>query len=173
MKYIMHGKDIDLTKSISKYAEEKLGKLSKYFKNPDEINVTVLIKKKGIEDAIEVTIPIKNAVLRAEVSNKDLYTAIDKIVSKLERQIEKNKSKISNKKYKIDEFKDFETIEDLQEGQIVKRKGIFSKPMNEEEAILQMELLDHDFYVFFNTETNNYSVVYKRLDSNYGILDIK
>lgn len=173
MKYIIHKKDVKVSDAIDEYVEEKLSKLSKYFNKPEEINITISIKKKGIKDAIEVTIPMKNAILRAEESNKDIKTAVDKVLDKLEMQIKKHNAKTRGKRTKIEQFSEFELEEEIPIGKIVKRKGIYSKPMNEEEAILQMELLDHDFYVFFNSEINNYSVVYRRSEGNYGILDIK
>lgn len=172
MKYIIHKKNVEMTKKLQDYIEEKLGKLEKYFNKPEEINVTVMLKKKGIQDAIEVTVPLKKNILRAEESNKDITAAIDKVVDKLDLQIKKYNTKMRSKRLKDTNPEDNKKNENII-GQIVKRKGLYSKPMNEDEAILQMELIDHDFYIFFNSETNNYSVVYKRKDGNYGILDVK
>lgn len=176
MKINIRGNKIEITDSIKNYIEEKIGKLDKYFDNPNDITANVVVKGNGIYQKIEVTIPIKKAILRGEESDKDLYAAIDFVSEKLERQIRKNKTKMrhKNNKENYDLFVDFEVSEDEQEtSQIVKRKEIDMKPMNEEEAILQMNLLGHDFFVFKNIDTDNVSVVYKRKDSNYGIMNIK
>lgn len=176
MKINIRGNKIEITNSIKSYIEEKIGKLDKYFDKPDDITANVLVKENGIYKKIEVTIPIKKAILRGEESDKDLYSAIDFVSEKLERQIRKNKTKMKHKNSKenYDLFIDFEVSEEEQEtSQIVKRKEIDTKPMDEEEAILQMNLLGHDFFVFKNIDTDNISVVYKRKDSNYGIMNIK
>lgn len=176
MKINIRGNKIEITDSIKNYIEEKLGKLDKYFDCPDEINANVVIKENGKYKKIEVTIPIKKAILRGEESDKDLYAAIDFVIDKLERQIRKNKTKMHHKNNKeiYDLFIDFEVSEEEQEtNQIVKRKEIDTKPMDEEEAVLQMNLLGHDFFVFKNIDTDNISVVYKRKDNNYGIMNIK
>lgn len=176
MKYNIRGSKMEVTDAIKKYIEEKIGKLNKYFENPDEITANVLIKESGINDKVEVTIPIKTAILRAEVSNKDLYAAIDLVVEKLERQIRKNKTRM-HKMHKdtiTTTFIDFEiTEEEKNDSSIVKRKTIEMKPMNEEEAILQMNLLGHDFFIFKNSDTDDLSVVYRRKDDQYGIIDVK
>lgn len=98
MKFIIRGRKVEVTKSIKSYIEEKLGKLDKYFSNPDEITATVLIKIKDVDQIVEVTIPVTKMILRAEESNKELYAAIDLVVDKLERQIRKNKSRLNKKK---------------------------------------------------------------------------
>lgn len=176
MRINIRGNKIEITSSIKNYIEEKIGKLDKYFDSPDDITASVVVKENGIYKKIEVTIPIKKAILRGEESDKDLYSAIDFVSEKLERQIRKNKTKMQRKNTKdnYDLFIDFEVSEEEQEtSQIVKRKDIDTKPMDEEEAILQMNLLGHDFFVFRNIDTNNISVVYKRKDTNYGIMNIK
>lgn len=176
MKINIRGNKIEITNSIKSYIEEKIGKLDKYFDRPDDITANVAVKENGIYHKIEVTIPIKKAILRGEESDKDLYAAIDFVSEKLERQIRKNKTKMQHKNNKenYDLFIDFEVFEEEQEkSQIVKRKEIDTKPMDEEEAILQMNLLGHDFFIFKNIDTDNISVVYKRKDSNYGIMNIK
>lgn len=168
----IRGDKIEVTDSIKKYIEEKLKKLDKYFENPEDLKANIVVRTRGIDQIIEVTIPIKKAILRAEETNKDLYAAIDKVTDKLERSIRKNKTKIKRRKVEnMDVFLDFE-VEEEEEQKIVKRKQINNKPMSEEEAILQMDLLDHDFFIFQNTETNNMSVIYKRKDNSYGIIEI-
>lgn len=175
MKFNIHGKKLDVTDSIKSYIEEKLGRLDKYFENPDDITTTVLIKLRGNEQVVEATINANKFILRGEESHKDLYASIDKVSDKIERQIRKNKTRM-NKKVNRDLTKDF--VLDFEENEenediIVKRKVIENKPMGEEEAILQMELLGHEFFAFKNVETNDVNILYKRKDGNYGILEIK
>lgn len=176
MRYNIHGSKVNVTDTIKNYIEDKLGKLDKYFESPEDITATVQIKKSGIYDKVEVTIPIKKAILRAEDSNKDVYAAVDLVLDKLERQIRKNKTKLRKNEKEIGNniFIDFEiTIDEEKEESIVKRKEIEMKPMSEEEAILQMNLIDHNFFIFKNVNTNEISVVYKRNDNQYGIIDVK
>ena len=176
MKVNIRGNKIEITDSIRNYIEEKIGKLDKYFDRPEDISANVVIKENGIFQKIEVTIPIKKAILRGEESDRDLYAAIDFVSDKLERQIRKNKTKMrhKNNKENYDLFIDFEVSEEEQEtSKIVKRKEVDTKPMDEEEAILQMDLLGHDFFIFKNIDTDNISVVYKRKDNNYGIMNVK
>ena len=167
--------NLSLDESVKNYIETKIGKLDKYFENPDEITANILVKESGIKETIEVTIPIKKAILRAEDSNKDIYAAIDLVLEKLERQIRKNKTKIKHKpnKENIDVFIDFEiTEEEVNNNKIIKRKKVENKPMDEEEAILQMDLLGHDFFIFKNISTDNVAVVYRRKDGDYGIIEM-
>jgi putative sigma-54 modulation protein len=175
MEYLIRGDKVKVTSSIKKYVEDKLARLDKYFEEPDNIKVTALIRVKDNEEIIEVTIPTHKFTLRAEEKHKDLYAAIDLVTDKLERQIRKNKTRLHDR-VKKDAHPDFifnfdEPEEN--EDKIVKRKSIEIKPMNEEEAILKMELLDHDFYVFNNEDADCISVLYKRKDGNYGIINTK
>ena len=175
MKFNIRGSTDILDESVKNYIETKIGKLDKYFENPDEITANILVKESGIKETIEVTIPIKKAILRAEDSNKDIYAAIDLVLEKLERQIRKNKTKIKHKtnKENIDVFIDFEiTEEEVNNNKIIKRKKVENKPMDEEEAILQMDLLGHDFFIFKNISTDNVAVVYRRKDGDYGIIEM-
>ena len=175
MKFNIHGRKLDVTESIKKYIEEKIGRLDKYFENPDNITATVLIKLRGKDQVVEVTINANKFMLRGEESSKDLYASIDKVSDKIERQIRKNKTRMSKKVNKslINDFVlDFEEPEE-NDNVIVKRKVIEDKPMNEEEAILQMELLGHEFFAFRNVDTKEINILYKRKDGNYGILEIK
>ena len=175
MNINIRGNKLEITDSIKNYIEEKVGKVTKYFDNPEDITASVLVKGDGNYHKIEVTIPVKKAILRAEEADKDLYAAIDVVSEKLERQIRKNKTKMKHKhKENYDLFVDFEVSnEEEEKSQIVKRKEIDTKPMDEEEAILQMDLLGHDFFIFKNIDTDNISVVYKRKDGNYGIMNTK
>ena len=175
MKYNIRGDKLVVTDAINSYVEGKLGKLDKYFKN-DEIKANVLLKVRGANrQIIEVTIPTEKFILRCEEENNDLYAAIDLCVDKLERQIRKNKTKLKRhvtKEKNLDINFEFELAEneDIDET-IVKRKKIDTKPMDEEEAILEMELLGHDFFVFKNTNTESVCVVYKRKSGDYGIIE--
>jgi len=174
MKFNIHGKKIDVTASIKSYIEEKIGRLDKYFENPDNITATVLIKLRGNDQVVEVTINANKFILRGEESHKDLYASIDKVSDKIERQIRKNKTRL--KKKAKDVSKDFVLEFDEPEENdnvIVKRKVIENKPMSEEEAILQMELLGHEFFAYKNEETSEVNILYKRKDGDYGILEIK
>ncbi len=171
MKFNIHGKNIDVTDSIRDYVESKIGRLSKYFKESD-LTASVTVRVRGRDQIVEVTIPTDRVTLRAEDTHSDLYAAIDLVTEKLERQIRKNKSKAKKSLKNVPIFTDFEVSndEDIDEV-IVKRKVIDTKPMSEEEAILQMELVGHDFYMFKNDKTNDICVVYKRKDSGYGIIE--
>jgi putative sigma-54 modulation protein len=171
MKNNIRGEKILVTKAIKNYIEDKLSKLKKYFKNPDDICSNVVIKLKGHEQAIEVTIPTTNFTIRGEESNNDLYSAIDLVVEKLEKQIRKNKTRL-NKINKTKEF-NFNYEEDIEqeESKIVKRKVLETKPMSEEEAILQMNMLGHDFFIYKDSEGLNVKVIYRRKDGNYGVIE--
>ena len=174
MKYNIRGDKMVVTEAIRDYAEEKLGKLEKYFKD-DDITANVLTRVRGNSQIVEVTIPTSKFVLRSEEENDDLYAAIDLVSDKLERQIRKNKTRLNrNVKENVKEFNFDYTLDDAEEEskeKIVKRKNIEMKPMDEEEAILEMELLGHDFFVFKNTNTESVCVVYKRKSGDYGIIE--
>jgi len=175
MKFNIHGKKIDVTESIKSYIEEKIGRLDKYFENPDNVTATALIKLRGKDQVVEVTINANKFILRGEESHKDLYASIDKVSDKIERQIRKNKTRLKKKTVK-DVSKDF--VLDFEEQEendniIVKRKVIENKPMSEEEAILQMELLGHEFFAYKNEETKEVNILYRRKDGDYGVLEIK
>ena len=177
MKFIIRGKNLEVTDSIKSYIEEKIGKLDKYFEKPGELTANVIVRVKGKDQIVEVTIPAKKIILRGEESSEDLYASIDLVSDKLERQIKKNKAKMNNMKGKkmVAEFNFdvVDTLEDEKEKLIAKRKDLEMKPMSEEEAILQMELLGHQFYLFKNSDTNKEAVVYKRKEGNYGIINTK
>ena len=172
MRIDIRGDKVKITEAIKSQVEEKLGKLDQYFENPEELKAYVVVRVRNKEQIIEVTIPTPKFTLRAETSEEDLYAAIDLTIDKLERQIRKNKTKMRRK------FKDvlqYEMMVDIpdedEESSIVKRKTIELRPMDEEEAILQMELVDHDFFIFKNVDTESVSVLYKRKDGSYGIIN--
>ena len=172
MKINIRGEKTNITESMKSYAEEKLQKLNKYIEDSDEVTGTLLFKVYGPKQIIEVTIPLRSCTLRVEEEGHDFYAIIDTGIDKLERQIIKNKTRLANKrvKNKSEFILDFEPEEE-NKNKIVKRKTIELKPMDEEEAGLQMELLNHDFYMFKNTETDKISVVYKRKHGDYGIIE--
>lgn len=172
MKLNIRGEKTNITEAMKTYAEEKIQKLNKYIENNEEITGTILFKVYGPKQKIEVTIPLKNYTLRVEEEGQDFYAVIDTSIDKLERQIIKNKTRLSNKrnKGKIDLILDFEPEEE-NHNKIVKRKQVELKPMDEEEAILQMELINHDFYMFKNIETDKMAVVYRRKHGDYGIIE--
>lgn len=176
MKINARGQKIKVTDAIQARAEEKLKKLDKYFDTPEEITANVLIKVKGKDQTVEVTIPTKKFILRGEETNNDLYAAIDLVTDKLERQIRKNKTRLKKKNVQnVIDFKiDFEVEkEDENKSKIVKRKNIEMKPMSEEEAILQLELLGHSFFVFKNVKTDEIDILYRRNDGDYGIIETR
>ena len=175
MKFNIHGKKLEVTDSIKAYIEEKIGRLDKYFEDPNNITATVLIKLRGNDQVVEATINANKFMLRGEEAQKDLYASIDKVSDKIERQIRKNKTRMSkrvNKELINDFVLDFEEPEE-NDSVIVRRKRIEDKPMSEEEAILQMELLGHEFFVFRNVDTDEVNVLYKRKAGDYGILEMK
>ena len=174
MKYNIRGEKVEITDAISSYIKEKIGKLDKYFDSPESIKASVVIKVRGKEQKIEITIPAVQYTLRSEESHNDLYAAIDLTVDKLERQIRKNKTRINSriKRNLINNFEmDLEDNFEDDSSKILKRKKIDAKPMDEEEAILQMNMLGHSFFVFKDSETSKVNVVYQRKDGNYGIIE--
>lgn len=177
MKLNIRGEKLTVTQSMKSYVTEKLSKMDKYFENPDDIITNVLIRVKGLQQIIEVTALTKRFTLRAEESNEDFYAAVDLVINKLEKQIRRNKDRLNNKYKNIENLEfnfNYETEDEEQANPtIVKRKNISMKPMDEEEAILQIELLNHDFFVFKNIDEECVSVLYKRKDNNYGIINMK
>lgn len=174
MRYNIRGEKVEITSAIRSYIEDKIGKLDKYFENSSDLDANVVIKVRGKEQKIEITIPAMHYTLRSEESHDDLYAAIDLTVDKLERQIRKNKTKINSriKKNVIQNFEmDLEDNFEEDNSSVLKRKKIDMKPMDEEEAILQMNMLGHSFFVFKNVDTNSVCVLYLRKDGNYGIIE--
>ena len=176
MKYNIRGKKIEVTDAIRDYMASKIERLEKYLDDNDEVEAKAVVSTKGKEQKVEVTIWSGKYNIRAEESSEDLYAAMDLVIDKLERQVRKNKTRLMSKKVKQSYDFNFDSIvldkdEEKEDKKIVKRKTIEVKPMNEEEAILQMELLGHQFYMYKDSETNKPAVVYKRNDSNYGIIE--
>lgn len=174
MEIIIHGDKLKVTDAMKEYIEEKLEKLNKYLENSENVRASVIVKVKNHEQRVEITIPLKAFILRSEESKDDFYAAVDKTIDKLERQIRKNKTRIMSKQVKTNKdfsMSAFADEEDLDDKKILKKKKVEVKPMNEEEAILQMELLGHQFYMYKDSETNQVAVVYKRTDGNYGVIE--
>jgi len=174
MKVIIRGKNIDLTEGIETKINKKLSVLDKYFIMSDNVEAKVLIRTYPVGQKIEVTIPTEYVLLRAEVIDYDLYNAIDLVIDKLEGQIRKYKTRLSRKSKDNKlafNIASIEPLEKEEEDVIVKTKTISPKPMDLEEAIMQMELIGHSFFVYKDTETNLVSVVYKRNAGDYGLIE--
>lgn len=169
MKYTIRGQKLEVTDAIRDYAVSKIDKMEKYFENPDEVSVKVVFSIRGREQKVEITINSINFDLRSEVSHSDMYAAIDLAVDKLEQQMRKFKSKLMSKERVEIVYDDIIDDDVLEE--VVKRKKVYLKPMDEEEAIMQMEFLGHTFFVFKDIKTEKVNVLYKRLDGAYGVIE--
>lgn len=170
MKYTIRGQKLEVTDAIRDYAISKIDKMEKYFENPDEVSVKVVFSIRGREQKVEITINSINFDLRSEVSHSDMYAAIDLAVDKLEQQMRKFKSKLMSKE-RVEIVYDEDIVDDDVLEEVVKRKKVYLKPMDEEEAIMQMELLGHTFFVFKDIKTEKVNVLYKRLDGAYGVIE--
>lgn len=177
MKIIISGKKLELTDGIKTAIEDKLGKLERYLNPETEVKVTVSAKK--ATQKIEVTIiPISGPIIRAEDSEENLYAAIDVVYDKLKKQIRRYKNKLQDKHQSKDESIRFQVGEEIEEEDdesldivIERRKKFDMKPMSPEEAVLQMELIEHGFYMFRNIDSDEISIVYKREDGGYGLIE--
>ncbi len=174
MRFTITGKNIDVTEGLRSAVEEKIGKLDKYFGTETEVVVTLSVEKE--RQKIEVTIPIKGSIIRAEEVSNDMYVSIDLVEEIIERQLKKYKNKIiDSKQAAAPEFSSYyvdnDYVEDEPEIKIVRSKRFGIKPMSAEEACIQMELLQHNFYVFFNSDTEEVNVVYKRKNNTYGLIE--
>lgn len=171
MRYIMIGKNIEVTEGLKEAIEKKLDRLSKYFTEDTDVHVTFGVEKD--RQKIEVTIPMKGSIIRAEQSSDDMYVSIDLVVDIIERQVRKYKNKLIQKKQAGGFFQPtfLEESTDDEEIKIFRSKRFAIKPMDAEEACLQMEMLGHDFYVFRNVDTNEVNVVYKRNGHTYGLIE--
>ena len=171
MEVLIRGNKIEITDSMREYVKEKLSKLDKY--SLDKYKATVLVKIRNYTQKVEVTIPLKTLILRAEEEAEDFYSAVDMVINKLERQIRKNKTKLKKKeKMGVKEF-NIDNIIDIpeEEDKEIKRKKVEIKPMSLEEAILQMELLGHNFYMYKDSELDTIALVYKRKSGGYGVIE--
>ena len=173
MKFVIVGKNMEVTDNLKNAVEEKIGKLERYFTPDTEAKVTMSVEKD--RQRIEVTIPVKGTIIRSEQVSNDMYVSIDLVEEIIERQLKKYKTKIVDSKRDASgsfkqEFleKEFEEDEEIK---IVRSKRFDVKPMYPEDACIQMELLGHSFYVFCNAETDQVNVVYKRKGNTYGLIE--
>ncbi|WP_161878361.1 ribosome hibernation-promoting factor, HPF/YfiA family [Alkalibacterium sp. MB6] len=184
LKYNIRGENIEVTQAIREYVEKKVGKIEKYFNDAPEASAHVNLKTYSDKTAkVEVTIPLPYVVLRAEETSPDLYGSVDLVVDKLERQMRKYKTKINRKNRRSQGVKpvnpdlwvenDEDNLDDTEElgSSIVRTKRLSLKPMDAEEAVLQMDMLGHNFFIFEDAETNGSSIVYKRKDGKYGLIE--
>jgi len=184
MNITVYGKNFDVTPSLKDYARDKMQKLEKYFEDiPMEVHITMEVEKE--RHIVEVTAYVKGLILRGEEETTDMYASLDGVIDKVERQIHKYKTRIHNKmierkqEYKEEYMEEREEMirkrkepeEDEFEPKIVKTKQFAMKPMDVQEAVMQMDLIGHDFFVFSNADTNEVNVVYKRRDGNYGLIE--
>ena len=172
MRFIITGRNIDVTEGLKSAVEEKLGKLDRFFAVETEVNVTLSVEKE--RQKIEVTIPVKGNIIRSEQVSSDMYVSIDLVEEVIERQLKRYKNKIVDKQQNASEFapeyieKEYEDEEEIK---IIRSKRFGIKPMVPEEACVQMELLGHNFFVFLNAETNEVNVVYNRKGNTFGLIE--
>lgn len=173
MRYTITGRNIDVTEGLKSAVYEKIGKLEKFFAPDTEAQVKLSVEKD--RQKIEVTIPVKGSIIRAEQTSSDMYVSIDLVEEIIERQLKKYKNKIIDRQQSGGDFFNQEFLEkDYDEDdsvKIVRTKKFDVKPMDPEEACIQMELLGHSFFVFYNSETNQVNVVYKRKGNTYGLIE--
>lgn len=172
MRYIISGKNIDVTEGLKSAIYEKIGKLEKYFTPETELHITLSVEKD--RQKIEVTIPVKGNIIRAEQVSNDMYVSIDMVEEIIERQLRKYKNKLIDQKQAAVNFNQAFIEDDNSEDETIhiKRVKKFAmKPMDAEEACVQMELLGHNFFVFRNAETDEVNVVYKRKGNTYGLIE--
>lgn len=172
MKFVIVGKNIEVTPGLRSAVEDKIGKLEKYFTSEAEAHVTLSVEKE--RQKIEVTIPVKGSIIRSEQVSNDMYVSIDLVEEIIERQLKKYKNKLVDQKQSAgffkQEFIDKEYM-DEEEIKIIRSKKFDIKPMYPEDACIQMELLGHNFFVFCNAETDQINVVYKRKGNTYGLIE--
>ncbi|MSS64678.1 ribosome hibernation-promoting factor, HPF/YfiA family [Velocimicrobium porci] len=172
MRFIISGKNIDVTEGLKSAVYEKIGKLERYFTPETEIHVTLSVEKD--RQKIEITIPMKGNIVRAEQVSNDMYVSIDLVEEIIERQLRKYKNKLVDQKQSAGNFNQAfveEEIPDDEQIKIIRSKRFAMKPMDAEEACIQMELLGHNFFVFRNAETDEVNVVYKRKGNTYGLIE--
>ena len=173
MRYVIKGRNIEVTPALKSAVEEKIGKLERYFTPDTEVIATLSVQRD--RQKIEITIPIKGNIIRAEESSTDMYVSIDLVEEVIERQIRRYRKKLIDKKQSALSFsqafieeEDERPEEDIR---IVKTKKFAIKPIDPEEACLQMEMLGHNFYVFLNADTDQVNVVYRRKNGTYGLIE--
>ncbi|HHV80415.1 MAG TPA: ribosome-associated translation inhibitor RaiA [bacterium] len=177
------GKNIEVTEALESYVKKKLSRIDRFFNKISNIQVMLSAsnsKTSGASQKVEVTVRIDGTIIRAQESSPDMYASIDLVVDKLERRIKKFKGKLTNKsRIRINELPEKNKEEEIQieeEGaladRIIRQKRLSITPMSVEEALLQMELLGHDFFIFINAETSEVNVVYTRKEGGYGLIEI-
>jgi putative sigma-54 modulation protein len=172
MKFVILGKNIEVTEGLKSAVEDKIGKLEKYFSEDTEVHVTLSVEKD--RQKIEVTIPVKGSIIRSEQVSNDMYVSIDLVEEIIERQLKKYKNKITDREQGNGSFKQEYLDKDFmdeEEIKIIRSKKFDIKPMYPEDACVQMELLGHSFFVFCNAETDQVNVVYKRKGNTYGLIE--
>ncbi len=172
MRFVITGRNIDVTEGLRAAVQEKIGKLERYFSPDTEAIVTLSVEKD--RQKIEVTIPVKGNIIRSEQVSSDMYVSIDLVEEIIERQLKKYKNKIIEKQQAREVFSNEYIEKDYDEDdtvKIIRTKKFGIKPMDPEEACIQMELLGHNFYVFSNSETDEVNVVYKRKGNTYGLIE--
>ena len=172
MAIIVRGKNLDITPALKDYVEKRVKKVTKYFDKTGDISVILKVEKGRHQ--VEVTVPVDGILLRGEESTPDMYASIDQVMDKIEKQIEKHKTKIA-KKFRSGGFRSdvasTVVIPEVEESELVRTKKFSVKPMDAEEAILQMNLLNHDFFMFLNIDSEQVNVVYRRKDGCYGLIE--
>lgn len=178
MNYKVRGQHIEVTDALLDYVEKKLGRLERYFEAPPKSDVNVTLSVIRDQHGVEVTIPLPGLLLRAEDRSKDMYASIDSVTDKLERQIRKHKTKVNRKfrqtgteAYLFSEAATQVPVDEEDQLEVVRTKRFTLKPMDVEEAILQMNMIGHSFFVFSNAETKEVNVVYRRNDGRYGLIE--
>jgi putative sigma-54 modulation protein len=182
MQFHIRGKNVDVTDALREYAAKKIGRMERYFEVPPSSDVLITLSICKNKHTVEVTIPISGVTLRAEEKSEDMYASIDMVVDKLERQIRKHKTRVNRRirqegthravfKESFEQAAPARAHEEEDPFEVVRTKQFTLKPMDMEEAILQMNLLGHNFYVFANSNTSNVNVVYKREDGRYGLIE--
>ena len=172
MNFVIYGKNIEITDNLRKAIEDKLGKLERYFTPDTKVNVTLSVEKE--RQKIEVTIPVKGSIIRSEQVSNDMYVSIDLVEEVIERQLHKYKSKNIDRHQAGGNFQQAyidQNYEEEDKIRIIRTKKYDIKPLYPEDACVQMELLGHGFFVFVNAETDKTSVVYKRKNGTYGLLE--
>lgn len=182
MLVTIQGKNVQITDAMRERAEKKLSTIDKYFKNNEDINARILVKIYNEYQKVEVTVDAPVGLLRAEVKEDDFYSALDRVVDKLEDQIRRQKTRLSRKHNDKLSVAFLEEMEEYESQQVkkaeskeepVRTKEVFAEKMDLTTAIMNMEMLNHDFFAYTDDETNEIAVVYKRHDGGYGLLELE
>ncbi|RMG67846.1 MAG: ribosome-associated translation inhibitor RaiA [Nitrospirae bacterium] len=171
MNVKIYGRHLEITPALRDYAESKVRKFDRYFPNITEANITLSVEK--YRHKAEIQLRVNGVMIQAEAVTGEIYASIDEVVEKLDRQIKKYKGKITShrKENRTVQPQQGETVEETPEIRIIKRKKFAMKPMTVDEAAMQMELLDKDFFVFTNAETEQINVIYRRKDGDFGLIE--